>query len=286
MKKTIRTMARALLPPMLQSDEGEGVVYTLSLIKDAAIEWLIQGVNARHPLVAGETALPLIGKDRIILRGPDEPVASYRVRLARWLDSHRRRGHGFAVAEQIAGYLEPHDVVVKVVTNTGIWYQRDADGTETVTQSTPDNWDWDGGTAWWRFWVIIHMDPVTNLPYRSTPTWGSADLWEGKWGDAGHVWGSDDLTAADVFALRTLANFWSPAIDAEALQYIIISHDPADFDPAAGPGLPLPDGTWANSSKGTAPRTHSRNTNASYIPGSAPFGQTISFTSGFDGGFA
>lgn len=68
---------------------------------DRAIESVVQ----RFPKGSRPTALPYLGRDRRIRRGPVEPAATYAARLLTWWDDHRTRGGPHALLRQLHAYL-------------------------------------------------------------------------------------------------------------------------------------------------------------------------------------
>jgi hypothetical protein len=118
---------------------------------------------ARFPEYAAayvdDAALAAIGRDRRIVRGINEPAASYAASLVRAIDDHRTQGNPYTMLRQIQAYLQAR-CVVRTVDRRGNWYSLDADGNPRARSKT-GNWDWDGRAAspeWARFWVIIYPE--------------------------------------------------------------------------------------------------------------------------------
>lgn len=233
MRDQLRHWARRLAPGFLSDENGQKTIFSVLLVADGVLDWAIQGIYARFPAVATATALNAIGRDRRITRGFDESDTSYRRRLIRWLESWRLAGHAYAILNAVAGYLSPHAVPLRIVTNSGVWYTRAADGTLSHYRASPNNWDWDGDSdSWSRFWLIMYP-PVT--------LWDAEDTWgDGTWGDGG-TWGST-ATEDQVKTVQMLVQRWKPAH--ARCEWIIEALDDASFDPTDPPGAPLPDGTW------------------------------------------
>lgn len=221
-----------LLPSWLTTGEGELVDYSLGVIKDAFLERLKLGRDARFPAYAPPDALTYLGRDRKIVRGINEPAASYAVRLQRWLDDHRVRGNPFALMMQLRAYMQA-DCKIRTVDRAGNWYTIEENGTRSVNLAL-GNWNWDGAAAtlWSRFWVIIY--PI-----------GGTDPWAPSVGDAGGaswpVGGTIGTTATpdQVASVRSIIRDWKPA--GTTCEWIITAFDAASFNPL---GLPEPDGTW------------------------------------------
>lgn len=250
-----RNEYQRLAPGYLQKDKGLKVLYSLGIGTDAYREWLWQGIMARMPDRAGHDARLALGRDRRIIKGFDESSDNYAGRLKRWLDDWRVAGHAFSVLDQVAGYLTGHSVLMRIVTNTGVWYTRTAAGVKSILRANPTNWNWDGSTTLWsRFWLILY--PPGSLWTRKT--WGSF-----TWGTPGATFGST-MTRDQRDSIRTIVQQWKPAH--AQCEYIVLAFNASDFDPTASPGSPMPDGTWANALKpGSNPAVFSRDHDALYM---------------------
>lgn len=253
----LRHQLRNIAPGFLKRGErGQALLFSLGLVLDGLAEWALQGVLARFPYKAPPTALPALGRDRRIVKGFDETNGAYRVRLVKWLDSWRKAGHAYSVLEQLAGVLAPHEVRIRIVTNTGLWYERDSDGTLSWSRGDSNAWNWDDAPELWsRFWVIIY--PLDDV-------WEPEDVWGvGTWGDGG-TWGTT-AELSQVAAVRSLIRTWKPAH--ARCEWIVIAFDDATFDPSDDSTYPI-DGTWGPWGEvGTDPRTPSRYASARYWDG-------------------
>jgi hypothetical protein len=225
----IRDLIRELSPPWLRRKWGERFLYAHGVAVDGVIDWAIQGVKARFPSKAPEEALPMLGRDRRIIRGFNEPASSYRVRLARWMTDWRRAGNAFALLEQVRAYLYGFDVVLRTVNDRGSWQM--VQGDASTIHRLLGNWDWDGKfplTARTRFWLLISE-------------FGS--LWsnDGTWGD-GAVWGGDGevvgftATLDQVASLRQLVASWKPG--GTLCPFIIVELVPTFDVSDPPPGIP------------------------------------------------
>lgn len=241
MAVTFRDVARRWSPARLLTDQAQRFVYAVlglpidgiaQAAKDAAHQGLVTDCT--------DDALPSHGRDRLLVRGPDEPRSSYVARLLGWLEAWRSAGAGASMLDQIAAYLTPHAVRMRIITNNGLWYTRETDGTLTIEQHT-GAFDWDGSTAAWaRFWLVIY--PPSTL-WQPGPTWGDSTLWGGAWGSPGYTWGST-ATPNQVQTIRALVKQWKPGF-AKCMN-IIIAFDPASFSPTSG-DLPAGQyGPWAD----------------------------------------
>lgn len=241
-----------ITPSWLNDGDGGKVLASLALIKDDFVARVKLGLLTRFPSYAvDDVALGAIGRDRKILRGINEPAASYSARLVPFLDDHIRRGNPFALLKQVQAYLQA-PCVVRTVDRRGNWFTRDAAGNESTNINT-GNWDWDGVPAsprWARFWLIIY-------PVGGTNPWAP----QGSGGDPDETIGTT-ATADQIAGLRSIVREWKPA--GTSCEWIIIAFDSASFSPSA----PEPDGNWGAWSKvvGTQ-RVASRLSTARYFDG-------------------
>lgn len=255
MARPTRPLIRKLGPGWLVKDEVQPdptappietdsrVLYSLAGVGDAMLERTRLGVRARFPGGgAPADALPYIGRDRLIIRGPDEAQAAYELRLQRYLDDHRVRGNPWALMEQIRGYCSPHAVKVRTVDEHGNWRFIDSDGTRS--RSLGDDWDWDGSAladTWGRFWLIIEPAGGT-LPWAPGPDIGDVDLWDGAIGTPGFTIGTT-ATPNDVASVRSIVKAWKRA--GVKCVHVIVSFRSSQFVPSSSDN---PDGSpsWAN----------------------------------------
>lgn len=227
---------RKLAPRWLTEGEGERVLYSLNLVIDAFAERTRQSVLARFPGHAPPDALGPMSRDRGLIRGFAEPAAALRLRLLGWLDVWRSAGNAKTLMDQVAAYLYPHEVTLRLVTNNGLlWYTRATDGTFSYHFRSSSNWNWDDTPASWsRFWLIIYP-PATGL--WSDMTWGDLSYW----GEL-DTWGSDN-TLAQVEAIRSICRRFKPA--GTRCSHIVIAFDPNWFSPDDVLSNPnMPDGSW------------------------------------------
>lgn len=224
-----------LLPWWLTS--APEVPASLSLLVDDYAERAKLALLARFPSYApDDAALAALGRDRLIVRGINEPSAAYAVRLSRALDDHKTRGNPFTMLRQLRAYLQA-DCVVKTVDRRGNWYQINADGAEIATLAAgPFDWDGVPASEWSRFWVIIYPVGGTD-PWALSGDWADADLWgSGVWGTAKKTIGTT-ATTDQVAAVRSIIRDWKPA--GTTCEWIIVAYDAASFTPGDSPG-----GTW------------------------------------------
>ncbi len=190
-----------LLPRWLTTGEGELVLKSLTRVVD---EWLLrlrEGALATMPDHAPDDALGLIGRDRKIVRGLDEPREGYALRLKRWLDDHRVRGGPIAFLQQVGAYWDhsangPYRMTL--IYRSGVRFERAIDGSISPSLGT---WEVDDEPERWaRWWLILHWHE-DETPAR---LWGSGD-----WGDPG-VWGSG-MSAELAEQLRLVPHEWNAA---------------------------------------------------------------------------
>lgn len=245
--RAFRKIVHKLAPSWLTDDDGGKVLYSLHLMLDSWLERGRLGVLARFPEYAPDDAIAALSRDRKIIRGLNEPVSSFAVRLRKWLDTHRIAGNPFALLEQIRAYLQA-DVLVRTVDQNGNWYWIDPDGSYH-TQLKAGQWNWDSATTtnWSRFWVIIYGRTL----------WTTAKYGDGSKYSAAHVWGLS-ATPDQIAGLRSVVRQWKPAH--AKCEQIIVAMDDSIFQP----GTTL-DGNWGRYSSRTDPRTPARSTLARYI---------------------
>jgi hypothetical protein len=218
-------------PPRYTSKGEAGLLwYAMDLIMDAFRERAFRSLLARYPDYAEDDMLALIAKDRRVVRGIDESIASWATRCKRWLDDAQHRGSPWMLMQKLSEYIGAGSSF-RTVDAAGNWFSRSAAGVETYSLAT-GNWNWDNTVSasnWSRFWVIIY--PGTR--WTTSATWGSGQLW----GDDEKTWGST-ATAEQISTVRWLINEWKPL--GTKCDTIIVAFDAASFNPAS----PEPDGLW------------------------------------------
>jgi len=233
-----------LTPSWLSSSDGGKVLASLALLADDFAARAKLALVSRFPDYApDDAALAAIGRDRLIVRGINEPAAAYATRLKRAFDDHKQRGNPFALLRQLRAYLQA-DCVVRTVDRRGNWYTIEADGTETSTIGAA-NWEWDERTTaeWSRFWVIIYpIDGVT--PWAITAgAIGDSGLWGGVIGSTTLTIGTT-ATSDQVASVRSICRDWKPA--GTTCEWIIVAFDDATFTPAGATDPNGEWGTWGN----------------------------------------
>lgn len=222
---------RRISPKWLQAYWGGRLIYSIALQLDALGDGVKFGVMLRFPNAYSPESLPLIGRERGILRGFDESDEAYGLRLRTWLDDHQRAGSPYILIRQVQGYLAPHVVPARTVNDKGAWQTIGADGVKLYTLG--GNWNWDGDeSAQSRFWLILY--PPADLWVRDG-VWGDGGLW----GDGG-TWGST-ATIEQIETVQQIVAQWRPPHS--FCMNIIVAFDPTAFDPS-DTAPPLPDGDW------------------------------------------
>lgn len=203
----------------LQTGEGGGVNDSLGQLCDQFAQRAYLGLVARFPdyaVLHSLGTLGLIGRDRKIVRGINEPDAAYATRLKRFLTDHRLRGNPFALHDQLRAYCQV-GVKIRTVDRSGNWFSTDYDGTRSVFRGATDDWEWDNqpGSNWSRFWVIIY--PVGGTDPWATQLWGQ-----------GTTFGTT-ATVDQVSSVRSIIADWKPA--GTTCDEIIIAFDDASLVP-------------------------------------------------------
>lgn len=266
MSLSFRSTLSRLLPPWLTARLAEGKVtafkylYTFVVRADLGIENAYQGLQARMPGQGTPTALPYIGRDRLIRRAIDESDESFAGRLVTWREAWRGAGNPFAIMREVRAYCAPAVPKVRIVNASGTWYTLNPDDTIEIVQTWGAiNWVWDEKDLPNRFWLIIYTD---DGPWDEGPAWGD----DGTEWDTTASWGST-ATVEQVGAVHAIIQDFKSAGD--RCENIILAFDPLSFDPSAAPSSPgMPDGTWGEWSKVVAgARVPSRLSTARYWDG-------------------
>lgn len=258
--KSFRGLRYFLAPPWLTGrGDGEKIAFTLEWLLDSVLEKTRQGLNARFPSRAGDSALNLIIGDRGLIRGRNESRASLVARLIAWRTprTHRVRGNAYEAVLQVWNYWREADgtgYYTAIVDAHGVTHSIDVNGDDSRDEFS---WDWDGSDPdvyWSRFWVQL-FEPAGAEP---TPDFGDPDLWGGALGTPGYVLGMTGVTPADISAMRALFQelHWGPGH--AIAEWLVIA--------PVGALLPAPDGTylyWSKDDAGT--RIAARSEDARYV---------------------
>lgn len=156
MIKTFRDRVARFVPPWLQFGNNAKLLYAVLVQLDIMGDALVAGVKSRFPGHYSFDSLSQLGRERRIVRGPNEPDATYAGRLIRWLDDHRTRGGPYAMLAQIYAFYAPNNFAVDLVYRNGRRYRMDADG-----NIVRDQIDWHPDTMpekWARWWLFYWTD--------------------------------------------------------------------------------------------------------------------------------
>ncbi len=193
-------------PPWLRRTRGAKFMAALAEPLDDLVDRAVEGLRLRFPGELNEEALPYLGRDRRILRGPGESAAAYAVRLRRWWGDHRRRGGPYALLEQLAAFWSATPQQIDLLYHSGTRFVLAASGTITRDAIA---WDPDGDpTKWAQIWLFYYApsDPGVLtfeeveayralvrtwnaghvLPAHVWLLWPGAELWDypsGTWDD-------------------------------------------------------------------------------------------------------
>lgn len=153
--KLYKSTLERIGPPWLQRLVGKRLLGSIGEVLDEQVDRLADGVKLRFPGLGDESALPYIGRDRLLRRGVVETAATYALRLRAWWDAHRLRGGPYALLEQLhAFWLGELDVRKDVVYYSGTRRSIDPGGTITADAIS---WSADGSGKWARVWVFFHL---------------------------------------------------------------------------------------------------------------------------------
>jgi hypothetical protein len=166
---TYRDLARKFSPPWMRGYTSENppdgkpkgnlekLVYLAALQLDVIGTMAEQAARIGMPLNLSVESLPLIGKQRRVIRHLDESDTDYGSRLLDWLGMHRRRGTALELLRQI--YLHYKDssggaFPVDLIYRSGFTYHMAANG--LVTTSHIANWQGDGPPEKWATFTLIY----------------------------------------------------------------------------------------------------------------------------------
>lgn len=229
---TQRDALFSVLPRWLKGFWGSRLMYAIAVTVDAMLELAKQALLARFPGF-NSSANYVLCRDRKIVRGPNETDAQIEERLIGWLDAHRLEGHPVGQLQQLAAFMRPRAMHLRVVWANGNYWDLPASGDLTIGHQT---WNWDGRTDLpARFWLLA---------------WVPADLWhdDGTYADDGDVGDggvigirevNDTLTGTTYGSLLSIAGL----IKSWGSGNIRHSHTILIFDDAAWSSQ-QPDGTW------------------------------------------
>jgi hypothetical protein len=199
---SFRDSARRIVPRWLRNGLAQRLLYAIGIHFDLVGDATASAVRRRFPGQDFHDSLGILGRERRIRRGAQEPNESYAGRLIRWLDDHAVRGGPYALLEQVGAYYAANPFEIALVYPNGTRYTRAVDGTitrDTITFNPP------GGAAEWARWWLFYDWPTA---FGDDGLWGDGGLNE-LWGDGG-VWATT-LTPLDVADLRLVPSEWNAA---------------------------------------------------------------------------
>jgi len=231
---SLRDFIREISPPWLRRKWGERILYPFGAMADVLVEHLHQGLRARWPSRTGDPAsLELIGRDRVIGRGLEEPDATFATRLRQWKATHRTKGNPFNLLRQIRAFLGNYSPIrLRYVNENGDWFTLD-DTTGETYEMRQFNFAWDATSLapnWSRFWIIIY--PLTSGFSDDDGTWGDPD--PDDWGDHPELSFGSSATVAQIEGIRSIIA--TSKSGASRCPSIIVAQ-PTDLEPL-GPGWP------------------------------------------------
>lgn len=116
------------------------------------------------------TALPILGTDRDLYRGPNESDEAWATRIKGAIQAWRYAGDPAELVRQIQAFLvdtQPNyntgNPLAALVCSNGIsawWTWVDVEPSAVVEQAAvPDNWNIDGTQNIWRAWLVLYQHP-------------------------------------------------------------------------------------------------------------------------------
>jgi hypothetical protein len=196
---TYRDLMLRYVPRWLRNGAIGKVMYTIGLHLDVLDDATNFGIQRRYPIDISEDAASLLGANRFIIRGEDEPWSSYQVRLRRWLIDHRVRGNPYPLLQQLNAYWGGAFPISLKYYGTNIRIL-DMDVGGNIARSIGNNVDPNFGVG---NWLLIYYwpDPIDPPIEWDTP----GETW-----DNGRIWDSG-LTPATIQSLRRVPRQWGNA---------------------------------------------------------------------------
>lgn len=208
-----------IVPRWLKTGTAARILWTIGLHCDAIADLVVYAVRKRFPVAGAFDALPLIGTERKMIRGPAETDEVYASRLATWLDAHKLRGNPYALLQQLHLYYAPNNFPIELVyASSAFQFKLAVDGTITWGYS---NWEEpDGDTARWSRWRLIYHWPDTLPP---------PDIWDGPgaWDSFG-VWDTS-LSPEIIQQIKAIPEAWNAA-HCEGCKVILVNGTPDTWD--------------------------------------------------------
>jgi hypothetical protein len=149
-------------PYFLRNKQIGSFLESVAMAYDVSLQQLDFGLRLGQPLRCEASALPVISNDRGIRFYPGESELSQRKRLSQWLQIHRADGTNIGQLKNTQPYFQPFSPVMRMVHQSGdaqyaTWHTLEADGSYSIYQKSPSNWNWDGQHSHWsRCWAILY----------------------------------------------------------------------------------------------------------------------------------
>jgi hypothetical protein len=199
--QTFRDTLRRIVPPWLRRGTALRLLYSFGVVLDACADATVAGVKLRFPGYLPE-ALPLLGRERRIARGRNEPDDLYAPRLMRWLVDHRMRGGPYAMLAQLYAHYASAPIAMELQYRSGRRFRMAADG--TIARDI-GGWN-DGDPAQWARWIL--------RLYLATPS-VDGGTWDGDpgaraWNDPTTVW-DYEMSPEDVADYTLIPREWNAA---------------------------------------------------------------------------
>lgn len=223
---TFRSRFASFLPTWLKGFYALRLFWAIALHFDAVVEMAVRAIKLRYPNVYSNETLPLLSRERKMIRGKYETDEQYGERLDQAWQAHSLRGGPYALLEQVWFHYRPNNFEATLIYPGGAEFVLHVDGTIARsnvylgTELAPDQW---------ANWYLVLAWP-TDIA--DDGTWDGDDaIW-----DDGGVWdySIDDLSAAEVDDLRAVPTAWNAE---HCFGHVVL----------LGPSVELwdfPDGTW------------------------------------------
>lgn len=227
----------------LQGPNTSTFLEALGLTLDTENATLLGGLRSMQPFLCFIDSLLDIGEERGMRRYPNEPEASFRLRLAQWRQIKAHAGSHYGEMINLQPYFLPARPMIRI-------FHQSADGKSSchtytsagvysVDVNAPTVWNWDDTPSLWsRFWVVIYVNGIGSdaALYDDGTTYDDGTVWDGH------------LSADQVADVVAIVNESKAAHS--ILAGVILAPDPASFDPAVpittdGNGATsMPQGNW------------------------------------------
>lgn len=216
----------AISPPWLAGPTGSRFQYPFGIGLDGLIEKANQAIYAWMPTVGTPTALPLLGDDRVMIQGPNEPSNAFALRLRSAFDAWRHAGSRDAVFGQLVAYFQPQFVslslpVMGIVSTNGTTTSWDVVYSGDLTHPYHTNlntthWEWDGTDKFWRAWMIFYFHQVPTGQVGAAASFANVDTSFNASGAFVNITGLTDIVAANEGDYIAFSGAASPANNVQA----------------------------------------------------------------------